>query len=195
MNVIGQAILDACRGMDTLLDNGDFYIGTDIPAGKANNLAQACTSAGVMVPKTGFIAIMDCTVFGSCKNGLGIGESGFCTHNDWTAESASGFVPWGDFLAAGHVRKNAMQEVRFLRASKIGIDLSGSDLGCRDCIALFERIREAIQPLIGIPSASPVVSPVPQSFVLPGNWTCAWCGRANSWANHCQGCGAPSPET
>ena len=44
------------------------------------------------------IALLDCTVFGSAKNGVLFCRSGFYTLNDW-AGSVNGFVSWTDFVS------------------------------------------------------------------------------------------------
>lgn len=192
MSAISQAILDICKGEEELLDKNDFLVGADIPAKKAGNLAQTCAAEGVTVAGAEFLAVIDCTVFGSCKNGLALGENGFYAHNDWSANCAGGFVPWSDFLANGHVRETGSNEVRFLRARRIGIDLSGSDVSCGDCIKLFEKLRQALVPLVGTSDSAPVADAAERSGTAMGTWTCAWCGRSNSGVSRCSGCGAPS---
>lgn len=192
MSAIRQAILDICKGAEELLDKNDFLVGADIPAKKAGNLAQACAAGGVTVADAEFLAVIDCTVFGSCKNGVALGENGFYTHNDWSANCAGGFVPWSDFLANGHVRATGANEVRFLRARRTGIDLSGSDVSCDDCIKLFGKLREALAPLVGTSDPAPVADGAERAGAALGTWTCAWCGRSNSGVSRCSGCGAPS---
>lgn len=191
MSAISQAILDTCKMAEELLDKNDFLVGAGIPAKKAANLAQSCAAEGVTVAASEFLAIIDCTVFGSCKNGLGLGENGIYTHNDWSANCAGGFVPWSDLFANGHVRETAPNEVRFLRARRIGIDLSGSDVNCGECIKLFGQLREALAPLLGTPDPSFAPDSAERAGAEVGMWTCAWCGRSNNAVVRCSGCGAP----
>lgn len=192
MNSVGQAIFDACSQMDVLSDRDDFFLGSAIPDKKLSNLSQECANAGSPMAGDEIIAIIDCTVFGSCKNGLAIGGRGVYTHNDSSDSLKNGFVSWSEFVANAFIRKDQDGfSVMFVRGRRTGICLAGSDVTCDDCVQLFERIHKALEPLLAS-LASSNSNASTQVRVPTGSWTCSWCGRTNTDSANCQGCGAPA---
>ena len=87
------------------------------------------------------IALLDCTVFGSAKNGVLFCRSGFYTLNDW-AGSVNGFVSWKDFVRKGNVRKKGVYDVLLSDEPSVGIDVSGSDINADKTVMLFKNLRK-----------------------------------------------------
>ena len=91
------------------------------------------------------IAILDCTVFGSAKNGVLFDRTGIYLLNDFMSGEHNGFVSWDDFAARGRVYPGENAVVRLLDVSAIGIDTSGCSLNQKQTIKLFENILQAVK--------------------------------------------------
>ena len=87
------------------------------------------------------IALLDCTVFGSAKNGVLFCRSGFYTLNDW-AGSVNGFVSWKDFVRKGNIRKKGVYDVLLSDGPTVGIDVSGCDINADKTVMLFTNLRK-----------------------------------------------------
>jgi len=84
------------------------------------------------------LAILDCTVFGSAKNGVLIDKSGIYTNND--NHGLSGWLTWDDFKASGHITKNGAYDVYLMDDPSIGINVSGCGLSTADTIRFFKGL-------------------------------------------------------
>ena len=87
------------------------------------------------------IALLDCTVFGSAKNGVLFDRSGLYVFNDWAAEEQSGFISWGSFFEYGNVRKGAWMEVHLCDSPAVGVNLAKCDLNSEQAIPLFIELQ------------------------------------------------------
>ncbi|MEY3786228.1 MAG: hypothetical protein RLZ75_433 [Pseudomonadota bacterium] len=71
-----------------------FYIGNNIPQIKLEN---AITHFQID-SKAIVIALIDCTVWGSCKKGLAITDYGLYWNNTWGVQSSKTYLSWKEFI-------------------------------------------------------------------------------------------------
>ena len=90
------------------------------------------------------IALLDCTVFGSAKNGVLFDRSGLYAFNDWTAEEKSGFVSWGAFVEHGNIKEGAAWEVHLCDFPFVGINLAKCDLNSDLAIPFFQELKNIV---------------------------------------------------
>lgn len=95
--------------------------------------------------KQNAIAFLNCTVFGSGKNGMLVDGTGICILNDWTSSEYNGFISWDDFAAKGAISKNGDCDVQICQNPKIGLSVAGSDLSADAVVELFEGILGALE--------------------------------------------------
>lgn len=91
------------------------------------------------------LAIIDCTVLGSAKNGVLLDKTGIYMLNDWVAKEYTGFVSWEDFASYGNVFKPEMSVVQICNRPKVGINVSGCDLSVKKTIDLFLKIHNIVK--------------------------------------------------
>lgn len=89
------------------------------------------------------IAILDCTVFGSAKNGVLIDKAGIYTNND--NEDLSGWMTWDDFKTAGHVKKDGSYDVHLYDDPLIGINVAGCGLSAVNTVKFFEGLLSLVR--------------------------------------------------
>jgi hypothetical protein len=76
-----------------------IYIGGNIPEKKLYNLKVKLSElANPLSIKGKVIALMDCTIFGSCKNGMALTTSGIYWINSWTEGTAENHITWHDLI-------------------------------------------------------------------------------------------------
>ncbi len=76
--------------------NDSYYVGSEIPEKKFYNVITEFLIPG----GEEILAVVDATVFGSCKNGLAICREGMYVNNSWTGRTRRGFISWEDFKYA-----------------------------------------------------------------------------------------------
>ena len=91
------------------------------------------------------IAIIDCTIFGSAKNGVLLDQTGIYMVNDWTASEYNGFASWDKFAEKGKVVTIEDDTVRILDKPKVGINVAGSDLDAKQAVTLFKQIQKIVK--------------------------------------------------
>ena len=128
-----QQILSMLRSR---LPQESLLVEPDIPPKKLASAAGTCA-----LPSTEHVlGIIDCTVFGSAKNGLVFGRKGIYFHNDWGSKSAgTGAIPYRQFPARefgdGGFQEVALGHEQFL-------NISGSSVSKAKAIGLLRAIRE-----------------------------------------------------
>ncbi|MCM3443106.1 GYF domain-containing protein [Metabacillus halosaccharovorans] len=76
--------------------NDSYYVGAEIPEKKFNNVVTE-----FLIPSgEEILAVVDATVFGSCKNGLAICSGGMYVNNSWTGRTRRSFISWEEFKYA-----------------------------------------------------------------------------------------------
>ena len=140
---VADAIVEACAnaGSDkfTFPGNANF-------AKKWSNIAKVIRDKlGMEVEEENALAILDCTVFGSAKNGVLFDQTGIYLMNDWTASDFTGFVSWEDFAEKGHVVAADQYIVQILENRKVGICVAGCDLDTPKTVALFNQILQIVK--------------------------------------------------
>lgn len=81
----------------------DYYCVEDIPEKKYRN-AVLNFPIPLELGNDGIIALIDSTIFGSCKTGLAICASGIYWKNDWSTNSNENHLSWKKFKKADIVR-------------------------------------------------------------------------------------------
>ena len=110
--------------------SGSFYVGTYLPPEKVRN-----ATAHFPIPRQETIlGLIDCTVFGSCKNGLAITNNGLIWKNDWATDSARKSLTWRELIDL----KESIQALEFkvIFAHNIHLGLAGSSVKPTNFIAL-----------------------------------------------------------
>jgi DNA uptake protein ComE-like DNA-binding protein len=126
--------------IDDLLDilnqyhNSSLYVGRAIPDKKLRNVIEHFP-----LPKgEEVIALVDATVFGSCKYGLAICREGMYVNNSWTSRIRKGFITWNEFKKA-NIKKIDTYEVEINENFTVG--LAGSALKPQKLIEILEHIQ------------------------------------------------------
>jgi hypothetical protein len=124
----------------------DYYVEELIPLKKLENAKKSYP-----VPDGGrVIALIDCTVMGSAKNGMAIGEHGLSWHNDWTTESKQTSLPWIEFSTVS-IDHEESGKVNIGTGNKF--DISGCTFGQDNIINLLKKIQQAVK------TRNPIVEP------------------------------------
>lgn len=142
--------------------NGSWYVGEVIPEKKLRNVIDEFP----IPPEEEIIAVVDCTIFGSCKIGLAICSGGLFLNNDWTGKVRKGYLTWYDFIQA-EIRADGKYNVEVTPTFIIG--MSGSLLKPDELIKILEHIqgyatkalREGIleeQPMVDLSTIVPNLS-------------------------------------
>ena len=136
--IIASAIDEACGTID------DLYLRGAIPEKKLRNAKSACE-----VPRGENIRLLlDCTVFGSAKYALLIGDRGIYLCNGSNDSNLDGahFVPWALFLRTDIVELRGWphDEVA-VGGPELGISVSGCSASIDDTIALLITIQRLVR--------------------------------------------------
>ena len=89
------------------------------------------------------IAILDCTVFGSAKNGVLIDKTGIYTNND--NDEICGWMDWDLFKTSGHITKNGSYDVHLLDDPLVGINVTGCGLSTVKTIKFFKELLSLVR--------------------------------------------------
>jgi hypothetical protein len=120
-------------------ETSDFYVGSNIPKTKLNNaIAAFPISKDVQV-----LGLIDCTVFGSCDEGLAITDCGLFWKNDWNETSKSN-LNWYEFLDSKiHINGN-----NILFGNDVSFSAAGSAINSKAVFNLFEDMSELFGEII-----------------------------------------------
>ncbi len=86
------------------------------------------------------IAIIDCTVFGSGKNGGAITETGFYWKNDWTQDSLKTYLTWDEMSSMDIIASNNIFSMKITFEKNVVFGMSGSFLKPNTLLFLFKSI-------------------------------------------------------
>jgi hypothetical protein len=121
----------------SFLPQRDFYVGPDIPPKKLEN---AKVSYGVP-PGIRILGLINCTVFGSAKNGLAFCRDALYYHNGWASKSSgSGSVRYID-LVPEKVDANEVQ-----LAPKQFLNMSGSSCSKDKAAEMLRALNRLVKP-------------------------------------------------
>eukprot|EP00184_Porphyridium_aerugineum_P006450 CAMPEP_0184694440 /NCGR_PEP_ID=MMETSP0313-20130426/2398_1 /TAXON_ID=2792 /ORGANISM="Porphyridium aerugineum, Strain SAG 1380-2" /LENGTH=445 /DNA_ID=CAMNT_0027152735 /DNA_START=12 /DNA_END=1349 /DNA_ORIENTATION=- len=126
--------------------NPDLYIVPTIPESK---LAKATESYKVSPDET-VLALLNCSVFGSAKNGMIIGLNGIYYHNDaWERHPGTFFIPYTEF------GKREFSSTAFEIVLGHGATLSvpGCNMPKKEIVNLLKSIQQVVS---SFPSAYPI---------------------------------------
>ena len=128
-----------------LLENhatDDFYVGSNIPKAKLENaIANFPIDPNAMV-----IALIDCTVMGSCKNGLAITDYGLIWKNDWTTSSSKTRLSWEEFLDNRSLI--GIEKYDLILGNNLKLNMSGSNMSKVDAFNLLHALAGLMTKLI-----------------------------------------------
>lgn len=128
-----EAIYDIC---DRYTSSG-YYVGDTIPEDKLDNARMNFP----IPPKEEVIALIDGTVFGTCKVGLAICLSGIRWKNDWTQETRKNYLTWDEFSKV-KVSTNGLYKVQLGNGNFFNI--SGASIKKSVIVNLLNEIQELI---------------------------------------------------
>ncbi len=74
----------------------DFWIGENIPPSKLGNAIEHYS----IDPSLTVVGLIDCTVLGSCKNGLAITDAGLIWNNSWTTPTTKNYLTWEELVGS-----------------------------------------------------------------------------------------------
>lgn len=111
----------------------------------SNFSCVAAEKLGKQFAEEDAIAFLNCTVFGSGKNGVLIDKTGICMLNDWTDSEINGFISWEDFAEKGSVSGSGSYVVQICNDPKIGINVSGCNLKVDKTKELFNTILNVVK--------------------------------------------------
>ncbi|MBM4763816.1 helix-hairpin-helix domain-containing protein [Bacillus sp. B15-48] len=127
-------------GLLTVCDkymNESWYVGGAIPKKKLN---RVMTEFPIPVGEE-IIAVLDCTVFGSCKYGLALGTKGVYSNNDWTTTRRQGAISWDEFAHA-NILPHQKYEVDI--SANVIVNISGSRMNQEQLVDLLKNIQHYI---------------------------------------------------
>lgn len=124
----------------------DFYVGHNIPTNKLRN-----ATAYFPVPRDATVlGLIDCTVFGSCENGLAITDQGLFWKNDdsfgLTTYSSKNHLPWDELIENQH--KIAIRDYDILFGNGSVFSTAGSSVSPSQAYHLFHALAELIAELL-----------------------------------------------
>ena len=118
-----------------------FFVGDNIPERKLENaLAHFPVDPTMQV-----LALIDCTIMGSCKCGMAITERGLIWKNDWTTRSSETSLTWDDFLARKHEIKLEKHDILFGKGSRL--NMAGASMKKMDAFHLFIALIHLLEDL------------------------------------------------
>lgn len=119
-----------------------FYAGSNIPIKKLRN-----ATAHFPVPRgTTVLGLIDCTVFGSCENGLAITDQGLFWKNDWTTNSSKNYLSWDEFIESQYEIEIQGYNISFGNGALF--NMSGSSMTRSQAYHLFLSLAELLDELI-----------------------------------------------
>ncbi|MGG4145498.1 helix-hairpin-helix domain-containing protein [Paenibacillus algorifonticola] len=126
-------LIDICAGYS----GAKYYVAEMVPTKKLKN-----ARIHFPIPANEYvIALMDTTVFGSCKRGMAIGLNGVYWRNDWTVKSHRSSLSWMEFLHA-RIKKISKYEMEFGRGDIYSV--LGEAIKLDDLIQLLQRLQSYI---------------------------------------------------
>lgn len=122
-----------------------FYIGHNIPTNKLRN-----ATAHFPVPRdASVLGLIDCTVFGSCENGLAITDQGLFWKNDdsfgLTTYTSKNYLPWDELIQNQHEIK--IKDLKILFGSGAVFEMAGSSMSPSQAYHLFHALAELLAEL------------------------------------------------
>lgn len=131
-----------------------FYVGRGIPARKLANAAESMNIAeGEQV-----IAFVDCTVFGSGKNGLAICTSGLYWHNDWTTPTATNYLSWEAFRSVGI---GFIEKYKLVLGWENHLNTAACGMKQEDLLRLLQEIQAYVREAYNAMEAAAAAPPPP----------------------------------
>ena len=153
-----------------------YYVGELIPRGKLDNFRREMGS--LALPAESVIALLDCTLFGSNKEGVAICTNGVYWNNN-TARPHKGRLSWEE-LARGPIQKIGYHEVQ------IGAGKAISLAGCGFPVDTFAWLLQDIQTALLRGSADEAraaqqVDAPPLPTAQQSDWRLALSGTQCGW--------------
>ena len=122
----------------------DFYVGSKIPQTKLNNAIAAFPIRKDMQ----VLGLIDCTIFGSCDEGLAITDCGLVWKNDWH-ESSKSSLTWYEFFESNI----GINDSLVLFGNGISFSTAGSSMSSKAVLNLFNEmgglLLEVVQEALG----------------------------------------------
>ncbi len=113
--------------------SSDFYVGNNIPKDKLNN----AISAFPISPHMQVFGLIDCTVFGSCDEGLAITDCGLVWKNDWH-ESTKSSLTWYELLECKMQTDGSL----ILFGNGVSFSTAGSNMNSKAVFNLLYEISD-----------------------------------------------------
>jgi hypothetical protein len=118
-----------------------FWVGNNIPKRKLDNAIAHFP----IDPKINVLGLIDCTVMGSCKNGLAITDHGLIWKNGWTSSSGKTSLTWKELLETKNDIKLDKYEMDFGKNAKL--NMAGCSIGKTEAFNLFHGIAKLLGKL------------------------------------------------
>ena len=119
-------------------DCGGLYVGEYMPKTKRDNAI-----AHFPIPlDLNVIALIDCTVMGSCKNGLAITDAGLIWKNSWTTPSPKSNLTWSEFFEVRNDLQVDGYDIVFGHYGRLS--LAGSSMSSVDAFKVFTNLSNFI---------------------------------------------------
>ena len=89
------------------------------------------------------LGLIDCTIMGSCKNGLAITNQGLIWKNDWTTESSQTSLTWHELCS----KKEEMRvdQYNLVFSSTIQLNMAGCSMSRVEAFNLFQAIIKLLE--------------------------------------------------
>lgn len=129
-----EGLFDICNQYK----NDSWYVGKAIPGKKLRNVMKEFP----IPPNEKMIAVVDCTIFGSCKLGLAICSGGLYVNNDWSIDKKKGYLSWDEFTQA-NIRAAGKYNVEITPVFILG--MSGSVLKPDELVKILEHLQDYIE--------------------------------------------------
>ena len=94
-----------------------FFVGSNIPQRKLENAIAHFP----IDPTIEVLALIDCTVMGSCKCGMAITEHGLVWRNDWTTRTSETFLDWNDLVERKRDIRIEKYDILFGKGSRLNM--------------------------------------------------------------------------
>ncbi|MEH7236385.1 helix-hairpin-helix domain-containing protein [Bacillus sp. JJ1562] len=111
-----------------------WYVGEAISQKKLNRMI----SEFPIPPEDEVLAVLDGTVFGSCKYGFAVCKNGLYVNQDWTATVRKGYLSWDDFVNA-EIVAHGKYEVDV--SSSLVVNFAVSGIKQEELIALLKHLQ------------------------------------------------------
>lgn len=99
-----------------------LFVGSNIPQRKLENAIAHFP----IDPTLEVLALIDCTVMGSCKCGMAVTEHGLVWKNDWTTRTSETFLEWANLLERKRDIKIEKYDILFGKGSRL--NMAGSSM-------------------------------------------------------------------